>query len=779
LYTGAILAVIALIPIFFFPSGSFPVQLTKTLLISCAAIILFIAQLLGALKKGRSVFPPMAVFITGGILLAVTFISSLTSGQILKSLVGEGFEVGTFTSLAVLVFLFFVASSLFTSKIKVLYAYSAFLVAFFIAALFQLIHLLVGPAFLSFSLFLDPISNLIGKWNEFGIFMAVGLFLSLFTLEFVQVSRFFKTVLYTAFAVSLFFLAIINFKLLWIVVAVFALILILYGMFFRQDGDAKSSAPAFPLFGKKISLLPLVVILIAILGFFFSVQISVFVSTHFNINSIDAWPNTATTYEIAKKTFGEHLLLGSGPNTFVDQWLLYKPAIINNTPFWNTDFSFGVGLIPTYITTTGILGLLAWILFLGFYLYVGFRSLLGTFTSLWSRYVTVSSFLVSLLLWVFMILYSPGIVISSLTFIFTGLFFASVQGDKIGKVRTVSFTGNPKKSFIFVLILIVFIVGALTSAYALLKSFTGEILFQKGVAMAQAGNLPVAREYALRAVEKQKSDLFHRFIVDIDLANLNQILNTTDKSVSEEALRSAFQATLAEAIEHAKTATTINPAGYQNWIYVGRVYEAVVPLKIAGAYEGAQQNYLEAVKRNPTNPALALVFARLELTKGDKAEAKKYVLKAIEQKNNYTEAIFLLSQLQADEGKLKDAIASVEAAATFSPNDAGLFFQLGILKFNTKDYKGAAAALERAVGLVPTYANAQYFLGLSYEKLGRDPEAIAQFTALKATNPDSQEVDLILKNLKAGRSPFSGATAPVDDKPEKRSTLPVSEKTSE
>ena len=80
------------------------------------------------------------------------------------------------------------------------------------------------------------------------------------------------------------------------------------------------------------------------------------------------------------------------------------------------------------------------------------------------------------------------------------------------------------------------------------------------------------------------------------------------------------------------------------------------------------------------------------------------------------------------------------------------------------------------MGLSPGYANARYFLGLSYEKLGRVKDAISQFTELKITNPDNKEVSLILSNLKAGRAPFANATPPIDNKPEKRSSLPIDEK---
>src|SRR3989338_8177488 len=60
---------------------------------------------------------------------------------------------------------------------------------------------------------------------------------------------------------------------------------------------------------------------------------------------------------------GKKLIVGSGPNQFVGEWLMSKPSAVNQTIFWNTDFNYGVGLIPTFIVTTGLLGIIAWLIF--------------------------------------------------------------------------------------------------------------------------------------------------------------------------------------------------------------------------------------------------------------------------------------------------------------------------------------------------------------------------------------------------------------------------------
>ena len=107
-----------------------------------------------------------------------------------------------------------------------------------------------------------------------------------------------------------------------------------------------------------------------------------------------------------------------------------------------------------------------------------------------------------------------------------------------------------------------------------------------------------------------------------------------------------------------------------------------------------------------------------------------------------------------------------------SPQNAGLYFQLGILYFNLPDYTKASQALAQAVQIIPDYANARYFLGLSLARTGDKAGATAQFEAIQKTNPDNAEIKSVLANLKAGKDPLSGLGKDVQ--PSNRQTLPVS-----
>jgi tetratricopeptide (TPR) repeat protein len=232
-------------------------------------------------------------------------------------------------------------------------------------------------------------------------------------------------------------------------------------------------------------------------------------------------------------------------------------------------------------------------------------------------------------------------------------------------------------------------------------------------------------------------------------------------------------ATLTDAITAGLNARNADPSNYVNWITLGQVYEAAVPLKVQGAYQSAQTAYTEAFRRNPKNPGIYLLLAQLEVDNGNLNNAVTYGEQAIQMKPNYLNAYFLLAQIAVADKDLKDAIASIQAASVITPTDPSILFQLGYLQFSAGQYSNAVATLQKSLTLSPQYANAQYYLGLSYEALGDHTDAIAQFVALQKTNPTNATVGEILTALQSGKSIFQSQQATTTQKISK--TLPVSE----
>ncbi|MDP6249733.1 MAG: tetratricopeptide repeat protein [Candidatus Pacebacteria bacterium] len=765
-----IIGVMFLLPIFFIPSLSIPFSFTKSILIFVSILVAFFLFLISRLKRGQVALPTNAIALVAWGLPLAYLISAIFSGNSAVSYLGQGFEIDTFGFIAIMVLMLSLVPLLLKTRELIFRIHIALLLSLVLLAIFQGLRLIFGADFLSFGIFTSSTANLLGKWNDLGIFLGLTSVLSLITLEGLPLNKLSKIILYVILAISLVFLSAVNFLPVWIIVGLFALGLFVYGL---SKGKFKTPVKNNKTFKDKPetskAFIPSLIILIVSIVFIAGGStVSGYTSSFFKTSQIEARPSWQSTIDITKKTYNENFLFGSGPNTFMNQWALHKPQSINNTLFWNIDFSSGIGLVPTSFTTTGLWGGIAWIAFFVFFLYSGFRNLVvSAVEDRASYYLSLSMFLGSLYLWIFTVIYIPNVVIVTLAFLLTGMYIASLRyrsGAQIDK--EINFAAYPRIGFISIMMLTVLIIISGVSLYMIGGQYASAILFQKSLVAANVnGDINAAEDSINSAINLGNNDAYYRFAAEIDLAKINQVLADQDRNIDER--RAEFQSILASAISNVQGAIAINNNNYQNWSMLGRVYGSVVPLGVDGAYESARRSYEQAISLNPNNPALYLALARLELARDSNniEEAKQFIGAALEKKNNYTEAIFLLSQLQIQEGNIESAITSVEAAVIIEPNNSVFFFQLGLLQSNVGDSQKAIAALERAIALNPQYSNARYFLGLNYFQTGEKEKAVEHFTYVSDLNPDNEEVKAILESIIAGDDPFAGGG--------KTGTLPI------
>ncbi len=743
---------------------------------ACAKPALWIID---RLREARASIP-RALFLYA--LLALPFvalISALGARSFATAFIGVGFETDTVAFLALSVALTFLTAITIRSREQVLKIYAALLASFFVMAIFQMVRLFSGFDTLSFGgTFTTSIANLVGKWNDLGIFFGLIAILTLTSLEFFTVRPIVRVLLSILLAFSLFLLVVVNFLAVWVVLGALAVVFAVYRFSLRRgarlgrthDANERTLADI----RRELPVATLAVLLVATVFIFTGNQeenrLGGVISSFFNVVHLEARPSWTSTIAVTKQTLSERPILGVGPNHFGAQWHALKPEGINVTPFWAVDFSLGVGLLATAAATLGLVGgALIVFMFVNF-LYHGLRALFALREDPLGFYLLVSSFVGALYGWVVLVVYIPNPPIVILTFLFTGLFLATLVHEKLLGERTVSFS-TPRASFIGATLLIVVGILGVVGVIAYGKRALGMYYYQQAVIARAAGSGVEETDRLLtRARRMHAFTVIDRARAQLGLAALSELLGREE--INTDAGREAFRATLGSTIDRARAAVDRNTFDYQNWLVLGDVYTSIVPLQIEGAYEQAKDAYEQARALNPTNPAILLAAARLEAARGSNENARDLVSQALELKNNYSEAIFFLSQIEIADGNLETALSSVESAAVLEPNNPLIFFQLGLLRYQGKSWQNAIEAFERAVGLNNLYANARYFLGLSYAEVGQRDKAIEQFTFVEQYNPDNSEVKSILANLRAGRKPFAGANV---EPPEEREKLPVEE----
>ena len=759
----ALLATLAAALFIFVPSTTIPFLATKTFLLAAGALITLALYILARLSRGNVIFPPWmlvgALWLpTIAYALSATF-SGVSFGN---ALWGSSLESDTLGFMLVVAVLGTLAALMLrrTEHYRTFLRTSAFV--FCIAVALEILILILGqfsPNTVS------PAFSIIGSYDDLAFLLGLGVISILITLRFLELSPRARRTLILGGVGALFLLAVANASVVWILLALVALGLFVESIMRRSSnvsnntdldelGDNHDSAPVETDDGNHSLVLPLAVLAIS-LFFLIGGTLGQALANALHVNVISVRPSWQSTLSIAQKTYTTAPVFGTGPGTFGVEWLKNRDASLNSTIFWNTDFTSGIGFIPTSFVTTGILGAIAWIGFLALLIVFGLRTLIQRAPKdAFIRYVAILSFVGSLYLFTIAVFGLPNAVILALAFVFAGLFISTMRFAEGSGQWGILFSRSPRLGFVIVFSLTILLLGSVVAAYTLVGHYVATTeLTAANVALSSSGDLNAADKAAQNSISFAPSATAYQVQAGIAGARLSQIVSSSTMTTS--VAQQAFQSVLSTGINAALTATRLDPSDYQNWLVLGNLYAQAVPLGVTGAYDSAKTAYEKAQALNPTSPQIPFILAQLNVADKNNKEAEDDLKTAIGLKQDYTAAIFMLSQLEVQDGNVKDALAAALAAAYFTPNDQNILFQVGILRAASNDFSGAAAALSAAVDVNPQFANARYLLSAVYAKQGDFKDALTQMQAIAAMSSDNAKaVATQLAMLEAGKNPF-------------------------
>jgi hypothetical protein len=523
------------------------------------------------------------------------------------------------------------------------------------------------PNILSLGILSGQTGNVLGSWNSLGLFSGFSCLLFLFVVEFFPISKIEKIVLGIFILLSILLAVIINFPLSWELLGIFALVIFVYKVSISFQGvEGESGKRHFP-------TISFTIVIISLLFFLAGSFSSGVLPTRLQILNTEISPSFGATMFVTKGVLAEHPLFGLGPNRFGDAWSMYKPAVINSTDFWDTSFGSGFGLLPTFTATTGVVGILAWIIFLFVFLFIGIKSV---FSSIKDKinWEIVTFFVLSLYLFISSFFYATGTVMFLLALSFTGIFIGLVASSS-GKEITISFLNDHRKSFFSILALIIIVVLSVIASFKYVERIASVVYFGRAVS---ASTEPVAEDNIKKALFLYSNDLYLRTYSQIFLVKLSSIANkgTTLSDAEKADLQTSFDG----ALNGAMSATTYNPSNYLNFKLLGSVYQTAGLLGVEDAYAKAVQSFQSASALNPFNPGLKLSMANASFSDGKVEEAKDYAKAALSLKGDYIDALIFLSQVAKSENNNSEALSYARQALSLAPADQSLIDYVNSLK---------------------------------------------------------------------------------------------------
>jgi tetratricopeptide (TPR) repeat protein len=740
----------------FVPVSGFPFYHTKGFLIGIGAIVSSLGAILLLLSKRSLVLPPLTVLIALWIIPAAYGASLLLSTMNLnQGFFGNSFETSTVS--------FLILGSLLATVVSIVvrtptHFYRLGSLLFIAMPLFLLIHIGFFVYGVYDNTLIMPTTNTVGTSLDYAQFLGAMLIMMIMVIRFFDLSSLRLAVVALMSALSVGLLVLLQFTMVNLVVGFFALLIALssvYELLFARRRRVAAKEGVRYVFNALALSLSVVIILVGSIAF--SKNIAEF-SRSLDISLIDARPSLSSSLTVAEHTLARTPLWGMGPNSYKEQWAMFKDKALNETSaFWNIDFAEGYSYMVTQATTLGFIGVIAWLLFTVVVLLHGHYVLVRRPSSeSLVRALQAISFVGILYVTALMLVTSVHHILFLFFFVCVGLFVSLLRFKEHWHEHSFSIPKRLFSSVGFLAVSSCVVVGISFLAYSITTRYIAAVYVEMARTEINKGSIDSSMRLLTTSLLIHKSDEALRLASGVSINAMSALM--VNKSIDTTALKTEFSKRLNDSVALAQAAVKTNPLEYENHLALARAYQFVVPLRVDGAYDGAYLAYEQAILRNPQSPALLLQLATLELDNGNTQGAEQRLLEALALKSDYTEAIVALAQLKITLGQKAQAIEAARRVAEISPNDPTAHYSVGILYALTQSPSEALKAFSQAVALYPQFANALYMIAVTYASEGKYAEAIQTLEYMTTQIPEhsaiaQEDISVLQKNT----NPFTAS----------------------
>ncbi|MBI3305893.1 tetratricopeptide repeat protein [Candidatus Nomurabacteria bacterium] len=672
----SIFLVIILLPLFFLPWSNISVEVSKGLLLVAGLAVSIISWGLARFFDGTIVFPRSRMLAAGGGIVLAFLLSALFLKSKQVSLFGTIFDIGTFWFMLAGFLLMLMSSIIFRDQKKAKIVLFGAILSGAVVMIFQIFHLF-APEFLSLGVLSGKTGNLVGSWNALGIFAGLSALTSLLVVEFFSTTKIEKLVLQILAVISMVVIAAVNYPLVWKLLGISALIIFVYKVSLSSkekvnEADSAAQKVYFPVFSFAI-------ILVSLLFIMSGTFIGSFLPDRLGVQNNEVSPLFGATMGVTGSVLKENPVFGVGPNKFNAAWAMYKPLSVNTDPncygCWDISFSSGSGLLPTFAATTGILGIIALLVFFILFILSGVRSIFSSIRH-GADWETMAFFVLSFYLFVAAFFYSGGAVIFLLALAFAGAFIGlSSSTNPRGEV-SISYLNDHRRSFFSILFLVLILIATAALTFTYLERLVSVSYFSKAVT---ATEIPEAEVSIGRALALHQNDLYLRTFAQIYLLKLESLVSKDQTSATDED-KALLQSNLDRAVSGAGAAVAYDETNYLNHLALASVYQRLSAYGVKDAYDKAIEAYTKASTLNPNNPGIKLAMATASFNAKKNEEARNYANAALVLKPDYIDAYIVLSQIAKSEGKNALALEHAQKALALAPANAELIKYVDSLK---------------------------------------------------------------------------------------------------
>lgn len=375
------------------------------------------------------------------------------------------------------------------------------------------------------------------------------------------------------------------------------------------------------------------------------------------------------------------ILLGLGPDNFIQAFSLHRPKTFNLHQNWNIRFASASNEPLEILVTTGLLGLIPWMLiiltFLKYFLHpINIEDHKPFYFSL--NLAILTSFIIHLLIPANFILLTSFLLLLTIWSCFLKINdpLTNHKHFTLSHSLLPVLTGLP-------------IIGGLLLAWLVIitPAYSAELNFKHSLDALTTNQGTQTYNFQIEAINQNPhSTRYHRAYAATNLALANSLSQSKPDLSTPD--RQNITQLIQQAIREAKIATNLNPQDPSNWEVLASVYRNLINVA-QGADNWTIVAYSQAIKADPLSPRLRLELGGVYYAIGRYDDAVHAFQQAIDLKPNWANAHYNLAAAYKEKGDLDSATAQLQAV-------------LGLVNPASADFQKASQDLETLFKPQPT-----------------------------------------------------------------------------
>jgi len=442
-----------------------------------------------------------------------------------------------------------------------------------------------------------------------------------------------------------------------------------------------------------------------------------------------------TSWYMAATVLKEQPIWGYGPNSFAKVYNQNKTISMNNSNYWNYNFTRPVSQVLEDLAALGILGSLVSL----YFVYRLFELVKNVYEKKEEFSPVHQALLIPVVGIPFYHLISNASTQSNFIFYtYLGIFVSLVAGFGKNKksediyISIKSFSSievsdeqEKKEKFQFFAVLPLLGVGSAIAYYSTFN-LQSEYFFRRAIDSALTNDVYGVYNNQINARNAfPRRDSYHTAIAQ---TNLNLAITLANKGNLNQQEKDAIQTLISESIRSTRLATeSLDPLNLNNWLVRSSIYKTLIGVT-SDADQWAIGSLNNAIQLDPVNPNLRMELGTVYFAKGDFLSSANMFKQATQLKQNYANAHYNLAQALVKLDAYEAAVSELEITKSLLPANSSEIERLNKEIDLTKSKTKVAGAQTKA----------------SVQQLeNKDKEASSSNETL--TKPDTSEKSSVLE----------------------------------